>query len=127
MSIGDDIAAQIAAALGEASAATGDGPLLVTVVRPGAVSGPSHKQVHGDPVLFPDVNALFNTYSTYERASSLVETSDIKLSVGANQGVVPDVTDTIRFAGETKNHVIKRVEPKRIGNSDLAYTLHLKG
>ena len=127
MSNADDIAAQIAAALGEASEAVGDGPLIVSVIRDGAQSGQSHKPTYGADVVFPNVNALFETYSTFERGSSLVESTDIKLLIGAGQGVVPENTDTIQFAGETRKHVIKRVEPVQTGGVGLFYTLHLKG
>ena len=127
MSNGDDIAAQIATALGQASEAVGDGPLLISVIRPGTVSGPSHKPTYGPDLVFPNVNALFQTYSTYERGSSLVESTDIKLMIGAGQGVTPETTDTIRFAGKTRKHVIKRIEPLQSGGVGLFYTLHLKG
>lgn len=149
MSNGSDIAEQIAAALGEASAAIGDGPLLVKVVRDGPTSGPAHDPVIGPDILFENINALFEEYSDYERTSSLVESSDIKLAMAAGQGVTPETTDTIRFSGtggisETddmyrwlflpddvgelgRSHVIKRIEPFKTGGIDLSYTLHLKG
>lgn len=122
-----DIAKQIADAFGEASAAVGDGPLLITIVRDGPRSGPSHKPIYGPDVLFENINALIEEYSDYERSSSLVETSDIKIQIAADQGVVPETTDELRFAGETIKHVIKRIDPFRIGGPALSYTLHLKG
>jgi hypothetical protein len=127
MSNADDIAAQIAAALGQASEAVGDGPLLISVLRVGAMTGPAHKPTQGPDLVYPNVNALFQTYSTYERGSSLVESTDIKLLIGAGQGVTPETTDTIRFAGEMRKHVIKRIEPLQSGGVGLFYTLHLKG
>ena len=81
----------------------------------------------GPDLVYPNINALFETYSTFERGSSLVESTDIKLLIGAGQGVTPETTDTIRFAGETRKHVIKRIEPLNPGGKDLFYTLHLKG
>jgi hypothetical protein len=127
MSNADDIAAQIAAALGQASEAVGDGPLLISIVRDGVATGPAHKPTYSDPVVYPNINALFETYSTFERSSSLVESTDMKLLIGAGQGVTPETTDTIRFAGETRDHVIKRIEPEQPGGVGLFYTVHIKG
>lgn len=126
MTAGSDIAAEIAAAYGEATAAVGDGPLIVTILRDGAITGPSYEPVKGPDTEHP-LNALIGEYSTYERQSSLVEATDVKIDVAAGQGVEPTNADRVRFPNETKKHAIKRVEPFNIGGPALYYTLHLKG
>lgn len=119
-----DLAAEIATAFAEGSAAVGDGALTVTILRDGATTGPSYDPTIGPDAEYP-VNALVGTFNVYERANSLVEANDIKITVAAGQGVEPTNADRVSLNGA--EHAIKRVEPFNIGGPALYYTLHLKG
>lgn len=123
MSNGSDIAAEIAAALAEASAAVGDGPLVVTILRNGQRSGPDNAPFIG-PDLEYQVNALVGSYSAAERKDGLIEDTDIKLKISAGQGVEPTRADRVRISGN--EYSVRNVVPLNPGGEALMYTLNLK-
>lgn len=123
MTLGAEIAAEVAAALGEASSETGDGELFATIIRPGAASGPDYNPTYTADIETP-VNALIGSYSVAERAGGLIETTDIKLLVAAGQGVVPFDSDRVRLDGTV--HEIKMVTPLKPGGVALMYELQVK-
>lgn len=120
-----DLAAVIAVAYGEASTAVGDGPLLVTILRDGAATGPSYEPMIGADVPFENINALIGQFSTAERTASLIPDDDIKLDIAAGQGVVPTVADRVVLKGVTR--AIKAVTPYNPAGEDLFYILQVKG
>jgi hypothetical protein len=120
-----DLAAEIAAAYGEATTAVGDGPLLVTILRDGAATGPSYAPTIGADVPFENINSLIGQFSTAERTASLIPDDDIKLDIAAGQGVVPTAADRVTLNGVTR--AIKAVTPFNPAGEDLFYTLHVKG
>ncbi|QDP60551.1 MAG: hypothetical protein Unbinned338contig1000_44 [Prokaryotic dsDNA virus sp.] len=117
------LAAEIAAALAEGSAAVGDGPLTVTIIRAGETTGPSY-----DPTIGPDqtftVNALVSEFSVMERNASMIDATDVKLLVAAGQGVVPTSQDRVTLNGKTR--AIKNVMPLQPGGADLMYSLQVQ-
>lgn len=123
MTNGSDIAAEVAAALGEATAATGDGPLIVTISRKGAQSGPANNPTYGPPVLH-SVNALIGKFSTGEITGGLVDATDIKLTVAAGQGVTPTNADTVVIKGNP--HAVKNVTPYNPAGETLYFNLQVK-
>lgn len=125
MSFGSDIAAEIAAALAEGSAAVGDGPLVVTIVRQGAKSGPASAPTYGPDIEF-SVNALLGEYTVFERSTGLIDDTDIKITVAAGQGVTPTNADTVRLLGDVEPKQIKRVSPFNPGGETLLFELQVK-
>jgi hypothetical protein len=117
------LAAEIAAALAEGSAAVGSGPLRVTIIREGEPSGPSYDPTSGIETEYP-INALVSSYSTMERTSSLIDDTDIKLLVAAGQGVVPLTQDRLRMNGTY--HAIKNVTPLQPGGQALMFELQVQ-
>lgn len=123
MSNGTALATEIAAALAEGSAAVGNGPLRVTIVRQGAATGPSYDPAPGVDEEF-QVDALISEYSAMERQSSLIEDTDIKMYVAAGQGVVPVAQDRVRINGSL--HAVKTVSPLQPGGQALMYELQVQ-
>lgn len=118
-----DLAAEIAAALAEGSAAVGNGPLTVTIMRDGVKSGPSYDQTTGPDLEFP-VTALVGEFTTMERASSLIDATDIKIYVAVGQGVVPTTQDRVMMNGKTR--AIKNVMPLQPGGENLMFQLQVQ-
>lgn len=123
MTNASNLAAEIAAALAEGSAAVGDGPLTVTIIRAGAPTGPSYDPTPGVDTAYP-VNALVSEFSVMERNASLIDATDIKLLVAAGQGVVPTSQDRVTLNGKTR--AIKNVAPLNPGGADLMYSLQVQ-
>lgn len=125
MTAGSVIAARIANGYAKAGVKVGDGPLLVTILRGGAATGPSYAPTAGADVPFENINALIGQFSTAERAASLIPDEDIKLDIAAGQGVVPTAEDRVSLNGVTR--AIKAVTPFNPAGEDLFYTLQVKG
>ncbi|MBO29091.1 MAG: hypothetical protein CML61_10125 [Rhodobacteraceae bacterium] len=95
---------------------------MVTILRKGASTGPSYEPTQSADIEYP-VSALVGEYSVMERASSQIETTDIKLFIAAGQGVVPAAQDRVRIAG--KVHFVKNVMPLQPGGEPLMYELQV--
>jgi hypothetical protein len=117
MSAGSDIAAQIAAALAEAGAAVGDGPLIGVIKRKGANTGPDNKPVYG-PELTYNFTVILGSFSERERADTAIKATDTKITVSVG-AVVPAVSDKIAIQGV--DYQIYGVDPLKAGGIDLMF------
>ena len=93
MSNGDDIAAQVEAALTEAATATGSGPLYATLCRAGTTTGPEYDQTPGTPTKH-SLTIINDTISLGLIDGSMIRATD-KLIVVAATGAVPTTADTV--------------------------------
>lgn len=93
MSNGDDIAAQVEAALIEAATATGSGPLYATLCRKGTPTGPEYDQTPGAPTKH-SLTMINDTISLGLIDGSMIRATD-KLIVVAATGAVPTTADTV--------------------------------
>jgi hypothetical protein len=119
MSNGSDIAAQVNAALAQASAATGSGVLIGTIRRRGPQSGPSYEPVYGPDTLHT-FNVVLGSFSERERAGTTILATDTKITAGASD-VVPATSDRMVVRGVTYD--IHKVNPLNPGGTDLKYTI----
>ena len=123
MTNASDIQAEINAALAEATASVGNGPLQVTIVRKGARSGPDYEPVYASDTEHT-VNGLIGSYTAFERSGGLIEQTDIKLTIAAGQGIDPTNADHVRI--DDKIHEIKSVTPSKPAGEPLSYKLQVK-
>ena len=119
MTNGANIAAEISAALVEASSAVGDGPLTATILRSGVKTGPDYAPAFGPDVEY-EFNAVIGRFNSDERSDTAVRSDDIKLLLGAT-GNTPVVGDSITVSGS--EYDIYRVIPVATGGVYLMYTI----
>lgn len=123
MSAGTDIAAEVAAALGEAATATGDGPFTATIIRAGEPDKSTYPPTPGADIELP-VRALVGSYSMRDRESSLIQAGDIKVMIEA-QGTVPKSSDKLRIDGGAPYSIIS-VAPVQPGGVALYFTVQAR-
>lgn len=118
---GAQIAAEVAAALAEAGAATGNGPLV------GFMSAP---EMGGNPWDGPDISpipvavtVILDEWTSAEMKDLQILTSDKKVLVDAT-GPAPVTGGTLTING--KAHRIERVMPLAPGGEALMYTVHAR-
>lgn len=104
---GLDIAAEIAGAIAEAGAATGDGsPLVATLLRPAAGGTPDYSQPIGAQAGGANAEhactVVISNYTARDRDGTNIQAGDVKLLV-STEGltVVPKNSDKIRVSGQT--------------------------
>ena len=115
------IAAEVAAALREAGEAVGAGPLIVTLEKPGATTGPEWAPVAGTPTTH-ELVAIDQNIRHRDETGTLIGTSSRVLMVEA-AGVVPAKADRVQVRGVW--HEIVDVMPEATGGVDLFYSLTL--
>jgi hypothetical protein len=97
MSAGTDIASEVAAALGEAAAATGNGPLIGIIRRRGAATGPAYEPTYG-PDTEHRCNVVLDTFTAREREGTSIAATDTKIMV-STLDIEPTAADTIEVDG----------------------------
>lgn len=116
MSRGEMIARKVSAAIKKAAKATGDGPYIGYIVRPGALNEntvPVTRQQDVEHSCF----ILVTQFSTMDRAAnSSITEKDVKLMI-ATEGltVVPQNEDKFRFDGETDVFSLENVTAMQPG------------
>ena len=96
MSNGTDIAAEIAAALREVGEATGEGPLVVTLIKPGVNGGPEWDPQPGPPTEHPIIVMDENSMRRDITGTIIGEAAHV-LTVSTEGGIAPAMEDTIRM------------------------------
>lgn len=122
MSNGSDIAAEVAAALADGSSSAGDGPLVATIVRRGAMTGPEYAPVYG-PDTQHTCNVIVGSYSLRERVGTSIEASDLKVMASALD-IEPNAADRIVIDG--KSHEIVSATPTKPGGVVLYWTIQAR-
>lgn len=122
MSKGTNIAAKVKAALAKGAAATGDGPLVGTLIRRGTASGPVYEPTYGSDLEYT-CNVLFSEFDTMEKAGTSVAANDVKLLVSVLD-VEPTVADKIKVAGIT--YEIVNADPTRPGGEVLMWEIQAR-
>lgn len=97
MSNGTDIAAEIAAALREVGEATGEGPLVVTLIKPGVNQGPEWDLRLGPPTEM-EITVVSDHQFIRDISGTLIASSEHRLIVSAT-GPRPDKADKVRIKG----------------------------
>ena len=119
MSAGTDIAAEVAAALGEAATATGSGPLIGTIKRRGPATGPAYEPTYG-PDAEHRCNVVFSRFTAREREGTSIEATDIKIIASALD-ITPTAADTIEVDGTS--YEIVDAMPLQPGGVALMWTI----
>lgn len=109
-----------AAVAAEVSAALGEVGYTVTLIEPGAETGPEYDPTFG-PAVEHDVLALSDTIQRRDGNGTVTQTVHV-LTVEAH-GVVPQKGWTVRVGG--KVHRIEQVLPLSPGGIDLLFDLEL--
>ena len=128
MSNASIIQKQISDAYAAASAATGEGALVVTLKVRGANIGQAGSPQYGSPSEY-SLNAIIGKFdATIDTA--IVELNDIKLKLSAvtvdgRDTVNPRIVDEILIGD--KNYKISEVKPQKPAGIPLSFELHLKG
>lgn len=86
------IAAEVAEALGEFT--------TVTLIKPGAETGPENNPTVGPPTEH-ELRAVLGDFNAFEISGTLIELSDRRIMVEASSGIVPTTADKVRIDGET--------------------------
>lgn len=130
---GADIAAEIAAALGEASAATGDGSLVCTLKRPGT-GGPTspHDLTPEPPDELYEMNGLIGSRQLRDAAGTMIGKTIRTLTLSAT-GADPKQGHQIAVGvamvdvtNETTFEAITKVHPFAPGGVALSYDVDLE-
>lgn len=125
MSNGTDIAAEIAAALREVGAATGEGPLVVTLLKRGPNIGTESDPQYGEPDEFPIIVMDENSMRRDITGTIIGEAAHV-LTVSTEGGIAPAMEDTIRMPdGRTLG--ITEVAPFAPGGVVLFYEVKVSG
>lgn len=119
MTAGTDIAAEIKAAYAEVGVAVGSGPLIGTITRKGAVTGPDYAPTYG-PDTEHSFTVILGSFSARERDGSSILATDTKISASVGD-VVPAVSDKIAVQGVDYN--VYGVDPLKPGGTDLNYMI----
>lgn len=121
---GADIAAEVAAALAEAGAETGNGePLEGFIIR----------NLGDDKTTYPPVNGadvpcrctlILTQYSARDRDGTSVTARDVRATIAADAEADPRIGDTV-FVGESEYHV-KNVAAEKPGGVVLYWDVQLR-
>ena len=90
---GAAIAAEVAAALAEAGAATGTGPLIATIRRRGTATGPAYNPTYGPDTLHT-CTVVLSHYAARERDDTSIAAADVKVLASA-MDIDPTPADTL--------------------------------
>lgn len=123
MSLGSDIAAEVAAALGEASSSVGDGELKAYVIRRGERTGPDFAPVYAADVAY-ECNAVVFSSTDRHQALGLVQRGDKSVMLSA-LSVRPEPNDRLQVSGML--YEIANVMPGEYGGVDLFYDVLVTG
>lgn len=123
MTEGANLAAEIAAALAEGGAATGDGPFVVTLEKAGAQTGPDYDPIIGPPTEHT-LTALADTWKVRDENGNLTGQTTRVLTL-ASGGVVPIKGEWLVVSGQRVR--IGEVMPFAPGGVDLMYDIVLEG
>jgi len=123
MTEGTDLAAEIAAALAEGGAATGDGPFTVTLEKAGTQTGPDYDPVIGPPTEHT-LTALADTWKVRDGNGNLTGETMRVLTIEAS-GIVPIKGEWLVVSGQRVR--IGEVMPFAPGGVDLLYDVTLEG
>ena len=94
---GAAIAAEVAAALAEAGAVTGTGPLIATIRRRGTATGPAFAPTYGPDTLHT-CTVVLSHYSARERDETSIAAADVKVLASA-MDIDPTSADTLVVNG----------------------------
>jgi len=119
MTAGTDIAAEIADALAEAGTAVGSGPLIATIKRKGAQTGPDYAPVYGPDTLHT-LTVILGSFSNRERADTAILATDTKITASVGD-VIPAVSDRIAVQGD--DYQVYGVDPLKPGGDVLMYKI----
>lgn len=122
MSNGTDLAADVAAAYAEASAAVGDGALIATITRAGTRTGPAYAPVIGPPTTHTAF-AVIGQYSARERALGGIDERDVRISIGV-MGIEPSASDSLVIGGVSYD--IQSVMPAMDGGVIYSWTIRAR-
>ena len=119
MTAGTDIAAEIADALAEAGTAVGSGPLIATIKRKGAQTGPDYAPVYGPDIEYA-FTVILGSFSNRERADTAILATDTKITASVGD-VIPAVSDRIAVQGD--DYQVYGVDPLKPGGDVLMYKI----
>ena len=119
MSAASEIAAEVAAGLGEAGEGVGDGTLIATLLKPGTNTGPEYAPVLGAPTEHP-LTVVLIAFSDEEREGTLIEATDLKVLADAT-GAAPTVADKLVI--DDVAHTIHGVTQLAPAGIPLMYTI----
>lgn len=123
MSAGQDIAAEISAALREVGEETGQSPFTVTLIKPGEPTGDPWNPIPGEPDTF-DLLCLKQNERIRDRDGTLIGQTLTEIMVEAKPGVVPMKSDKILLDGVERD--IREVIPTDPGGVALYFTISLE-
>lgn len=122
MSKGTNIAAKVKAAIGKGAAATGEGPLIGTLHRRGAATGPEYEPVYGADLEYT-CNVVFSKFTSMELAGTSIAANDVKL-IASVLDVDPTAADKIEVAGVT--YEIINADPVSPGGVALMWVIQAR-
>ena len=120
MSNGEDIAAQIASALSEASEALGDGELIARIATPGDSTGPSWAPSGESQGLVRDVRCVIDSFDEREIDGTSIRFGDKRIIIEAIEPA-PTPSDSIIVAGII--YAIINVETTNPGGVNLMHEI----
>lgn len=118
---GAEIALEVAAALAEAGADVGNGPLVASL-QPIATGG-NPWDTPGDSADPVEVVIIIDQFKRHEIDGQRILSGDKKLLIEAGQ-IVPAVGDLITVSGQ--EHKVENVWPLSPGGVDLMYTVQAR-
>jgi hypothetical protein len=111
MTAGSDIAAEVSAAIAEAGAATGDGPLFATISRPGIADETTYP-VTPAAATTHTCTVVLTEYSDRDRNGTNIRVGDIKALIAPDAESDPRNGDSLIVGGKTYKMVnVMAVKP----------------
>lgn len=119
---GKAIAAKIAGALDEASAAIGKKEFRVTFIRPGPTTGPTYAPVPGTPTRH-QLRGVRGKFHRDEIDGTLIQRGDVRFTVEATS-IVPATSDKVEIDGKPYSVIdVDQVSP---GGEALLYKVQVR-
>lgn len=110
MSLGADLAAEIAAAVREAGAAVGNGPLIGQLLRRAPADTSVYPVAPGAETALP-VAMVLTAYSDRDRDGTTIRAGDVKVMIEAG-AVEPSTSDRLTVGGRTYSiEAVKAIQP----------------
>ena len=123
MTTGATLAAEVAAGLAEASAATGNGtPLVATILRRSRTGGPDHAPTFATSRT--TAPCVLGTFSAREREGTSIAATDLKVTLAAIPGLELSSGDRLEVAGLVYD--IVEAVPVRPGGVALMWTIRAR-